>query len=210
MGSRGECCGVPPGCACVGLSLVCEPGHRRGGSIRSTSGSGAQHESAQSSCPEPSQLHSAPIIPPGDSIFVKPRSPPFFPERRGRKQSVVLFLVAHRSCNDPFPATTGQRSSQTCPGNRSCRSQGHPFLNTSDQVTATAEFRGTLVIPSGSSLVCWELGSLTPLGLRRREGGLELLLWIAVLACEESLDCLLECSVPPCKGCPSGDLLREC
>lgn len=33
------------------------------------------------------------------SIFAK--SPHFFPERRGGRQSVVLFLAGHRSCNDP-------------------------------------------------------------------------------------------------------------
>ena len=36
------------------------------------------------------------------SIFAK--SPHFFPERRGGRQSVALFLVGHRSCNDPAMA----------------------------------------------------------------------------------------------------------
>lgn len=70
---------------------------------------------------------------------------------------------------------------------------------------ATGEFHDTLLIPSGRSIVGWELGSLLPLGLRGEDEELEM----RVLAHEHLLNCLLECRAPPCWECPSGGLFRE-
>lgn len=94
FGSEEECSEVLSGCACMELPSACRAGHGNNNYNRSPSGSRVLCESAHSLLMASVTFGSHNIT--QASIFVKMRHLHFFPERRGGRQSVVLFLIEQR------------------------------------------------------------------------------------------------------------------